>query len=110
MPSSCRIAEKLLVWTLRNGGGPPFVGEPGSAASLANAEGVPLHPLCLIGSVVRRAGVFGVAMFFSFCAPKAPRQVGPASGVADTGERVSQRQESHARSAHDRYGTSGRIA
>jgi hypothetical protein len=43
MPDFYKIAEKLLVWTLRKGGGSTFVAEPGSVAWLVIAPGVLEH-------------------------------------------------------------------
>src|SRR5262245_1561013 len=94
MPSSCRIAEKLQVWTLRSGGGSSLVGEPGTGAWLSSASGAFATGSLLFGfasSVVRRTDLPGIAMFFSLQtrASKSNRY----GEVADTGKQLSPRQE-----------------
>jgi len=45
MPSSSKIAAKLLVWTLRKGGGASFVGESGFGLSGALGAAIMFPPL-----------------------------------------------------------------
>ena len=65
MPSSCRIGEKLLVWTLRSGGGSSESGRSGAGTgfgALERRQVATIRP----GRLRRQAvDVLGMAMFFS---------------------------------------------
>jgi len=99
MPSSCRIAGKLLVWTLRSGGA-SFAGGPGSEAP---AE----RPVRAADRLRHRAaGCTCVAMFFSL----ARQGCRSGSGRERTSDGVGQRRGGRERGAHGRPRACGRSA